>query len=281
MKTLAISFHGSLIPKFKPETNVNCDLYSEVLLARLADVNNDDDDLIFLENVRRSNTGESMMMQSSELPKLPESSDKSLRNSSLGNFRCQILRSASYWSLGLATPEKSIYAAYIELILKSEHFVYMENQFFISSICDLNGVKNEIGNVIVARIIRASVNKEQFKFYLVMPLSPGSPGDPWSPDSKAELTKVQTALENATVRSIFSELAKYGIKGENYFVVYGLRTSAVLPNGVPVTEQIYVHSKLLIVDDTKIIVGSANINDRSLLGHRDSEIAVSSHSNRF
>ena len=32
----------------------------------------------------------------------------------------------------------------------------------------------------------------------------------------------------------------------------------------PVTEQIYVHSKLLIADDLVAILGSANINDRSL-----------------
>lgn len=41
-----------------------------------------------------------------------------------------------------------------------------------------------------------------------------------------------------------------------------------------VTELIYVHSKLLIADDSLVICGSANINDRSLLGKRDSEIAV-------
>lgn len=40
------------------------------------------------------------------------------------------------------------------------------------------------------------------------------------------------------------------------------------------TELIYVHSKLMIVDDEKVIIGSANINDRSLLGDRDSELAV-------
>lgn len=40
------------------------------------------------------------------------------------------------------------------------------------------------------------------------------------------------------------------------------------------TEQVYVHSKLLIVDDRFVIVGSANINDRSLAGGRDSELAV-------
>ena len=40
------------------------------------------------------------------------------------------------------------------------------------------------------------------------------------------------------------------------------------------TEQIYVHSKLMIIDDLYALFGSANINDRSLLGERDSEIAV-------
>lgn len=45
-------------------------------------------------------------------------------------------------------------------------------------------------------------------------------------------------------------------------------------NFVPVTELIYVHSKLMIIDDSKVIIGSANINDRSLLGSRDSEIAI-------
>ena len=30
----------------------------------------------------------------------------------------------------------------------------------------------------------------------------------------------------------------------------------------------------MIVDDRILIIGSANINDRSLLGHRDSEICI-------
>ena len=45
-------------------------------------------------------------------------------------------------------------------------------------------------------------------------------------------------------------------------------------NGVPVSEIVYVHSKLMIVDDKKVILGSANINDRSMNGNRDSELAV-------
>lgn len=58
-----------------------------------------------------------------------------------------------------------------------------------------------------------------------------------------------------------------------YINFYGLRTSTRL-KGVPKTEEIYVHSKLMIIDDDVAIIGSANINDRSLLGGRDAELAV-------
>ena len=36
---------------------------------------------------------------------------------------------------------------------------------------------------------------------------------------------------------------------------------------------VYVHSKMMIVDDEYIIIGSANINQRSMAGARDTEIA--------
>ncbi|KAL7752474.1 Phospholipase D1 [Sorochytrium milnesiophthora] len=50
------------------------------------------------------------------------------------------------------------------------------------------------------------------------------------------------------------------------------------PNGPPsgkrfVSEQCYIHAKLMIVDDRAMICGSANLNDRSMLGYRDSELA--------
>lgn len=37
---------------------------------------------------------------------------------------------------------------------------------------------------------------------------------------------------------------------------------------------IYVHAKGMIVDDEYVIIGSANINQRSLAGSRDTEIAM-------
>ena len=44
---------------------------------------------------------------------------------------------------------------------------------------------------------------------------------------------------------------------------------------------VYVHSKLMIVDDDYIIVGSANINQRSMAGSRDTEIAMGAFQDDF
>ncbi|CAK4699074.1 unnamed protein product [Aphanomyces euteiches] len=60
----------------------------------------------------------------------------------------------------------------------------------------------------------------------------------------------------------------------HYVMFFGLRTYGLMPNGRCVTEQIYIHSKVFISDDTTVICGSANINDRSMNGDRDSEIAI-------
>eukprot|EP01126_Amoeba_proteus_P060286 TRINITY_DN7956_c0_g1_i1.p1 TRINITY_DN7956_c0_g1~~TRINITY_DN7956_c0_g1_i1.p1 ORF type:complete len:214 (-),score=33.24 TRINITY_DN7956_c0_g1_i1:251-892(-) len=59
----------------------------------------------------------------------------------------------------------------------------------------------------------------------------------------------------------------------DFIQFFSLRNHGVI-GGRPVTEQIYVHSKLIIVDDKKVILGSSNLNDRSMLGPRDSEIAA-------
>lgn len=40
-----------------------------------------------------------------------------------------------------------------------------------------------------------------------------------------------------------------------------------------VNEELYIHTKMMIVDDLRVIIGSANLNDRSQLGQRDVSIA--------
>ena len=47
-----------------------------------------------------------------------------------------------------------------------------------------------------------------------------------------------------------------------------------MKDGNPATEIVYIHSKCLIIDDQIALIGSANINDRSMMGFRDSELAV-------
>ena len=58
---------------------------------------------------------------------------------------------------------------------------------------------------------------------------------------------------------------------QNWFMSTGLMTFNNLFNLIT---DIYFNSKLLLVDDNKVIIGSSNINDRSMLGNRDSEVAV-------
>lgn len=43
---------------------------------------------------------------------------------------------------------------------------------------------------------------------------------------------------------------------------------------------IYVHAKGMVVDDEYVMVGSANINQRSLAGSRDTEIAMGAYQPR-
>lgn len=40
---------------------------------------------------------------------------------------------------------------------------------------------------------------------------------------------------------------------------------------------IYVHAKGIVVDDEYVIIGSANINQRSMAGSRDTEIAMGAY----
>ncbi|KAM9847218.1 phospholipase D2 [Aulostomus maculatus] len=186
--------------------------------------------------------------------------------------KVQVLRSADRWSTG--TCENSILNAYIHTIENSEHFVYIENQFFISC-ADGKTVHNGIGDAIVNRILRAHREQKKYRVFVVIPLLPGFEGDISAGGGNA----IQAIL-HFTYRticrgelSILSRLSELEDQWTEYITVCGLRTHAQLSQSL-VTELIYVHSKTLIADDRCYIIGSANINDRSMLGSRDSELAV-------
>ena len=124
----------------------------------------------------------------------------------------------------------------------------------------------------------------------MIPLLPGFQGD--ITKSESSFLKLQYTYEQNTINkgesSLFAQLEKEGIDPDKYIRFRGLRTHDVYPNtnskdhsdssenvqNIPTQAIVYVHSKLMIVDDRKFIIGSANINDRSMLGTRDSEIAI-------
>lgn len=89
----------------------------------------------------------------------------------------QLTRSCCPWSSGHAV-EHSIANAYIEAISKARHFVYIENQFFITATSDQQRpVENKIGAAIVDRIYRAWQEKSNFHVIVVMPAVPAFAGD--------------------------------------------------------------------------------------------------------
>jgi len=186
------------------------------------------------------------------------------------------VRSASSWSLGLneGDTEASIHVAYMELIEKAKHFIYIENQFFISQNAG-DQILNGISEALIMRIKVAARNKEKFKVVVFVPLLPGFEGDVGT----ASVLKVQLHWQYQTIcrgeKSMYEVLKRDpNIKNpEDYISFYSLRTHGKYGD-LPETEMIYIHSKLMIVDDRVVIMGSANINDRSMLGKRDSEICI-------
>ncbi|XP_056281661.1 phospholipase D1a isoform X2 [Pseudoliparis swirei] len=191
------------------------------------------------------------------------------------NAKVQVLRSAADWSAGIKYHEESIHNAYIQVIVKSKHFIYIENQFFISC-ADNRMVYNKIGDAIIERILRAYKEGRKYRVYVVTPLLPGFEGDITTGGGNA-LQAVMHFNYRTMIRgeySIISQLRKeMDDHWMNYISFAGLRTHTEL-EGRLITELIYVHSKMLIADDNTVIIGSANINDRSMLGKRDSEVAV-------
>ncbi|BEI82309.1 hypothetical protein CcaverHIS002_0301770 [Cutaneotrichosporon cavernicola] len=193
-----------------------------------------------------------------------------------GTCEVQICRSVGPWSMGTMTKiEHSVQNAYVKSIQLSEHFVYIENQFFITStIVDSTPIENRIGDALVKRIIRAHREGEKWRACVVIPLLPGYT----HPVDASEASSVRLILEcqNRTIcrgtQSIFSRLRKEGINPDDYISFFSLRGWGKFDSGALTTEQVYIHGKTMIVDDRLVLCGSANINERSQRGDRDSEL---------
>jgi phosphatidylserine/phosphatidylglycerophosphate/cardiolipin synthase-like enzyme len=166
---------------------------------------------------------------------------------------------------------------------------------------------NEIGKALGDRIALAVRWGQPFHVYMVLPVHPEGRLDDitivgqihWTMQSlvfadQSLINRVRRAIaakkicKNPLLKDAWDQAlieagkrvgkeAPYELVAEaqwnRYLTLLNLRTCERV-NEIVRTEQIYVHSKLLIVDDRHVLLGSANINDRSQSGKRDSELAV-------
>lgn len=183
----------------------------------------------------------------------------------------QVVRSVGRWSAGTRT-ESSAHTSYCELVQDAERYVYIENQFFVSGMDGDEAIGNRVVEALYRRIVRAHAHQEPFFVMIVLPLLPALDG-PIAANANSPLLYVMH-WQYRTLRTLRRRLREAGADPDAFVGVYGLRTHGTLDGSNCVTEQIYVHSKVMVVDDRVSVIGSANINDRSLLGMRDSEVNV-------
>ncbi|KAL6220753.1 hypothetical protein ACLB2K_008509 [Fragaria x ananassa] len=191
--------------------------------------------------------------------------------------------------------DKSIQTAYIKAIRSAQHFIYIENQYFLGSSYAWPDYKNAgADNLIpmelalkIASKIRAN---ERFAVYIVLPMWPE--GDPKTA-AMQEILYWQSQTMQAMYDVVARELKALQLKGlhpQDYLNFYCLGNREKLSeepsniNGATISDaykyqrfMIYVHAKGMIVDDEYVIVGSANINQRSMAGTKDTEIAMGSY----
>lgn len=124
--------------------------------------------------------------------------ESEINEQNMRSCKCQLLRSANEWSIGLSrqNTETSIQIAYLKAITKAKHMIYLENQFFISGVAG-GVVHNVVVQALVDRILLAVSSKSKFRVVVVLPLLPGFEGHVESASSA--VMKVQLHWEYKTI----------------------------------------------------------------------------------
>ncbi|KAL9226761.1 hypothetical protein vseg_002535 [Gypsophila vaccaria] len=208
--------------------------------------------------------------------------------------------------------DRSIQDGYVNAIRRAKNFIYIENQYFIgSSYCwkpeDTGGsqpngliVEEDVGALhlipkeLSLKIVSKIMAGERFSVYVVIPM--------W-PEGVPESGVVQEILyyQRRTMEMMYTDIAaaiqfkQLNAHPRDYLSFFCLGNREILKSGEYVPEEkpepdsnysraqlhrrfmIYVHAKMMIVDDEYIIIGSANINQRSMDGARDTEIAMGAY----
>lgn len=187
----------------------------------------------------------------------------------------------------MSSHQTNIYDAMVNSIRSAQAYIYIESQFFMTECgTDSHGTtspsKNEIGKEICDAIGRAIHANRPFHVWLVLPEHPegmleadGTKSQTWWAIQGVKHAK--SSLKNRIEQHIKDADSKS--EWTDYLTVLNLRNWGIAKSSkrkieYVLTEMVYVHSKLTLVDDSVAVIGSANINDRSLLGNGDSELAA-------
>ncbi|XP_024993710.1 phospholipase D beta 1-like [Cynara cardunculus var. scolymus] len=199
--------------------------------------------------------------------------------------------------------DMSIHTAYVNAIRAAQHFIYIENQYFLGSSYNWAnhkslGANNLIPMEIALKIANKIRANERFAAYIVIPMWPE--GNPTNSATQRILVWQHNTMQ-MMYEVIYTALQETGLENEyepqdylNFFCLGTRETSHDVaptskgklpfspntPQALSITSRrfmIHVNSKGMIVDDEFVILGSANINQRSLEGTRDTEIAMGAY----
>ncbi|KAF9027624.1 phospholipase D/nuclease [Hymenopellis radicata] len=148
--------------------------------------------------------------------------DETFRPPATTSCKVQVCRSVSDWSHGVLT-EHSIQNAYIQLINEASHYIYIENQFFISATKEGGAVVNVIAKALVNRIVQANKDGTKFKVVIVIPEVPGFAGNVKDEGSIKYIMAGQYRTINRGGDSIYECLRREGIEPMDYIRIYHLR----------------------------------------------------------
>jgi len=193
------------------------------------------------------------------------------------------MSSANGLPTGQDNADHSIGDAWVDIITNAKNYIHIEQQYFISKggwldsgLQTVGGtvnsldIQNPILNALVDRIALAISKRSDFHVSIVLPFEADS-------NAHANMRRTITFFANS-VRNLlgagYADDENLLTAIEKYVSIYGMRSWRKNAAGKLTTAGVYVHSKMILVDDTSFIIGSANINDRSMLGTRDQEMGI-------
>ncbi|PNY23973.1 Phospholipase D1 [Tolypocladium capitatum] len=143
-----------------------------------------------------------------------------------GTVHAQVVRSSADWSSGIHT-DHSIQNAYAEVIRNAEHYVYIENQFFITATGDRQSpVHNTIGKAVVDAVVRAGKEGRKFRVIVIIPAIPGFAGD--LRGNAASGTRAIMDYQYKSIcrgeHSIFERVKAHGVDPTQHIFFFNLRS---------------------------------------------------------